>query len=110
MVNAAALTKLKNSNNPFSRHFISALGKQQEMHQSSASPSASANQPLPSATLATNQPTSSAQQPLPTMASIFTPVNQVKLTNVAIVRLKKAGKRFELACYKSKISDYRNKL
>jgi ribosome maturation protein SDO1 len=44
------------------------------------------------------------------MSSIFTPVNQVKLTNVAVVRLKRAGKRFELACYKNKIADYRSKL
>ena len=43
------------------------------------------------------------------MSSIFTPSNQVKLTNVSVVRLKKAGKRFELACYKNKLIDYRNK-
>lgn len=44
------------------------------------------------------------------MSSIFTPVNQVKLTNVAVVRLKKGGMRFELACYKNKIADYRSRL
>ncbi|PJF17512.1 SBDS family rRNA metabolism protein [Paramicrosporidium saccamoebae] len=43
-------------------------------------------------------------------SKIFTPVNQVKLTNVSVVRLKKGGKRFELACYKNKVQDYRNKL
>lgn len=41
-------------------------------------------------------------------SGIFTPINQVKLTNVSVVRLKKAGKRFELACYKNKLVDYRN--
>jgi ribosome maturation protein SDO1 len=42
------------------------------------------------------------------MSGIFTPINQVKLTNVSIVKLKKAGKRFELACYKNKLFDYRS--
>lgn len=40
---------------------------------------------------------------------IKTPVNQVRLTNVAVVRLKKKGKKFELACYKNKIINWRNK-
>jgi ribosome maturation protein SDO1 len=40
--------------------------------------------------------------------SIFTPQNQVKLTNVSIVRLKKGGKRFEIACYKNKVMEYRS--
>lgn len=44
------------------------------------------------------------------MAAIFTPTNQVKLTNVAVVRLKKAGKRFEIACYKNKVMSWRNKV
>lgn len=39
--------------------------------------------------------------------SIFTPVNQVKLTNVCVVRLKKGGQRFELACYPNKVQEYR---
>jgi ribosome maturation protein SDO1 len=30
------------------------------------------------------------------------------LTNVAVVRLKKAGKRFEIACYKNKALNWRN--
>lgn len=38
------------------------------------------------------------------------PSNQIKLTNVAIVRLKKGKKRFEIACYRNKLLDYRNKL
>ena len=42
------------------------------------------------------------------MSGIFTPINQVKLTNVSVVKLKKAGKRFELACYKNKLFDYRS--
>ena len=41
------------------------------------------------------------------MAS-FTPVNQVRLTNVAVVRLKRGGKRFEIACYKNKVVNWRN--
>jgi ribosome maturation protein SDO1 len=43
-------------------------------------------------------------------SSIFTPSNQVRLTNVSVVRLKKAGMRFELACYKNKVVDYRNRV
>ncbi|XP_033123238.1 ribosome maturation protein SBDS-like [Anneissia japonica] len=42
--------------------------------------------------------------------SIFTPTNQIRLTNVAIVRMKKAGKRFEIACYKNKVMSWRNKV
>ncbi|KAJ3082690.1 hypothetical protein HK102_001507 [Quaeritorhiza haematococci] len=41
------------------------------------------------------------------MSQIFTPINQVRLTNVSIVRLKKGGKRFELACYKNKVLEWR---
>ncbi|KAL0633021.1 hypothetical protein Q9L58_008083 [Maublancomyces gigas] len=36
------------------------------------------------------------------------PSNQIKLTNVAIVRLKKGKKRYELACYKNKVLEYRS--
>lgn len=42
------------------------------------------------------------------MGKIFTPSNQVKLTNVAVVRLKKCGHRFEIACYKNKVMEYRS--
>ena len=35
------------------------------------------------------------------------PINQVKLTNVAIVRYNYMGKRYEIACYKNKVLDYR---
>ena len=44
------------------------------------------------------------------MANIFTPTNQKRLTNVAIVRIKKAGKRFEVACYPNKVSAWRDKM
>ncbi|XP_065289699.1 ribosome maturation protein SBDS [Dermacentor albipictus] len=40
--------------------------------------------------------------------SIFTPTNQIRLTNVAVVRMKKGGKRFEIACYKNKVLAWRN--
>ncbi|KDE04022.1 hypothetical protein MVLG_05523 [Microbotryum lychnidis-dioicae p1A1 Lamole] len=36
------------------------------------------------------------------------PGTQIKLTNVSIVRLKKAGKRFEIACYKNTVKAYRS--
>ena len=42
--------------------------------------------------------------------SVFTPVNQIRLTNVAYVRLAKAGKRFEIACYRNKVLNWRNKI
>ena len=37
------------------------------------------------------------------------PIGQKLLTNVAVVKLKKQGKLFELACYKNKVTDWRNK-
>eukprot|EP01038_Epipyxis_sp_PR26KG_P011894 gene11894-15912_t len=42
--------------------------------------------------------------------SVFTPVNQVRLTNVAYVRLTKNHKRFEIACYRNKVLNWRNKI
>ncbi|KAI8642579.1 SBDS protein C-terminal domain-containing protein [Parasitella parasitica] len=36
------------------------------------------------------------------------PNSQIKLTNVSIVRLRKGGKRFELACYKNKVMEWRS--
>jgi len=36
------------------------------------------------------------------------PSGQIKLTNVSIVRLKKGGKRFEIACYKNKVQEWRS--
>ncbi|XP_043250929.1 ribosome maturation protein SBDS [Colletes gigas] len=44
------------------------------------------------------------------MSKIFTPTNQIRLTNVAVVRMKKLGKRFEIACYRNKVVSWRNKL
>ncbi|VDO21564.1 unnamed protein product [Brugia timori] len=40
---------------------------------------------------------------------IKTPTNVKLLTNVAVVRMKKCGKRFEIACYKNKVISWRNK-
>lgn len=41
---------------------------------------------------------------------VGTPINQVRLTNVAYVRLNKGGKRFEIACYRNKVLNWRNKI
>merc|ERR1712029_863411 len=41
------------------------------------------------------------------MSRINTPTNQKLLTNVAVVRMKKNGKRFEVACYKNKVLSWR---
>jgi hypothetical protein len=41
-------------------------------------------------------------------ARIGQPVGKVLMTNVAVVRLKKNGKRFEIACYKNKVFNWRN--
>ena len=38
------------------------------------------------------------------------PINQVRLTNVAVVRMNQGGKRFEIACYRNKVVDYRQGL
>lgn len=40
--------------------------------------------------------------------TINQPANQIKLTNVSLVRYKKGKKRFELACYKNKLLEYRS--
>ncbi|XP_053674973.1 ribosome maturation protein SBDS [Anopheles nili] len=42
------------------------------------------------------------------MPKIFTPTNQIRLTNVAVVRMKKSGRRFEIACYKNKVLSWRS--
>ncbi|KAI6177355.1 Ribosome maturation protein SBDS [Aphelenchoides bicaudatus] len=39
---------------------------------------------------------------------IKTPTNQKLLTNIAVVRMKRGGKRFEIACYKNKVLNWRN--
>lgn len=41
------------------------------------------------------------------MSGIKVPVGQKRLTNVAVVRLKAGGKRFEIACYKNKVINWR---
>ncbi|RHZ05143.1 hypothetical protein DYB37_002570 [Aphanomyces astaci] len=43
-------------------------------------------------------------------AAVQRPKGQKRLTNVAIVRLKKGGCRFEVACYKNKVVNWRNKI
>ena len=43
------------------------------------------------------------------IAMIKQPVNQKLITNMAIVRLKRQGKKFEVACYRNKVTDWRNK-
>eukprot|EP00890_Picochlorum_soloecismus_P001857 jgi/Picsp_1/2672/NSC_00902-R1_ribosome maturation protein sbds-like len=40
--------------------------------------------------------------------SVFQPVGQKRLTNVAVVRYKKHGIRFEIVCYKNKVVNWRN--
>ncbi len=39
---------------------------------------------------------------------VFQPVGQKRLTNIAVVRMKKSGNRFEIACYMNKVRDWRN--
>ena len=41
---------------------------------------------------------------------VGTPVNQVRHTNVATVRIKKKGKPFEVACYRNKVLSWRSKM
>ncbi|KAK4533717.1 hypothetical protein CCYA_CCYA18G4599 [Cyanidiococcus yangmingshanensis] len=38
---------------------------------------------------------------------MFQPVTQKRLTNVSLVRMRKAGKRFEIACYPNMVMAYR---
>ncbi|KAF7255502.1 hypothetical protein EG68_08054 [Paragonimus skrjabini miyazakii] len=42
--------------------------------------------------------------------ALFTPTNQKRLTNVSVVRFKKGGNRYELACYPNKVRAWRDKL
>ncbi|CAH8578407.1 unnamed protein product [Schistosoma curassoni] len=42
--------------------------------------------------------------------ALFTPTNQKRLTNISVVRLKKGGNRYELACYPNKVQAWRDKL
>lgn len=40
--------------------------------------------------------------------SLVQPIGQKRLTNVAVVRLRKRGARFEIACYKNKVLSWRS--
>ena len=40
--------------------------------------------------------------------SLVQPIGQKRLTAIAIVRLKKHGVRFEIACYKNKVLSWRS--
>ncbi|KRX58175.1 CAP-Gly domain-containing linker protein 1 [Trichinella sp. T9] len=57
-----------------------------------------------------SDPDLSVASPGINMSKIFTPTNQMRHTNVAVVRMKKAGKRFEIACYKNKVLNWRSKM
>ena len=39
---------------------------------------------------------------------VFSCSGQKRLTNIAVVKYKKHGKRFEIACYKNKVVNWRN--
>ncbi|KAG8624712.1 hypothetical protein KVT40_007779 [Elsinoe batatas] len=41
-------------------------------------------------------------------AQINQPSNQIRLTNVSLVRMKKGKKRYEIACYKNKVLEWRS--
>ncbi len=43
-------------------------------------------------------------------ARLGQPVTQVRLTNVALVKMRKCGIRFEIACYKNKVVNWRTKV
>ncbi|PPD94323.1 hypothetical protein GOBAR_DD08651 [Gossypium barbadense] len=42
--------------------------------------------------------------------TLVQPIGQKRLTNVAVVRLKKHGMRFEIACYKNKVLSWRSRV
>jgi ribosome maturation protein SDO1 len=44
------------------------------------------------------------------MPPISQPVGQVRITNVAIVRMKRNGKKFEIAAYKNKVVNWRSRV
>ncbi|KAI3398479.1 hypothetical protein diail_9160 [Diaporthe ilicicola] len=65
--------------------------------------------PPRSSTTTSLAPTPSSQLAAATMSrQINQPSNQIKLTNVSLVRLKKGKKRFEIACYKNKVLEWRS--
>ncbi|KAK6352861.1 hypothetical protein TWF696_004861 [Orbilia brochopaga] len=57
--------------------------------------------------LPTDDPTV-LKNPTAAMSRVQQPSGSIKLTNVSIVRMRKAKKRFELACYKNKVLEWRN--
>eukprot|EP01071_Lankesteria_metandrocarpae_P000344 Lankesteria_metandrocarpae@DN10484_c0_g1_i1.p1 len=42
------------------------------------------------------------------MGRITQPTGQIRLTNVAVVKLRQDGKRFEVACYRNKVLNFRS--
>ncbi|KAI1417757.1 UPF0023 family protein [Hypoxylon sp. FL1857] len=44
----------------------------------------------------------------PITPALLSESNQIRLTNVSLVRLKKGKKRFEIACYKNKVLEWRS--
>lgn len=44
------------------------------------------------------------------MATYQQPIGQKRLTNIAVVKYKKGGKRFEVACFKNKVISWRTKV
>ncbi|GJP38564.1 hypothetical protein CLOM_g23005 [Closterium sp. NIES-68] len=44
------------------------------------------------------------------MSTYKQPIGQKRLTNIAVVRLKKCGMRFEIACYKNKVVSWRTRV
>ena len=53
-------------------------------------------------------PSSSRHWPSSPVPPLHWPAGQKRLTNIAVVRMKKHGKRFEIACYKNKVVNWRN--
>ena len=46
--------------------------------------------------------------PFESSANLLQYAGQKRLTNIAVVRFKKKGKRFEIACFRNKIVNWRN--
>ncbi|CAL9093714.1 unnamed protein product [Musa textilis] len=44
------------------------------------------------------------------LKSLVQPIGQKRLTGIAIVRLKKHGVRFEIACYNNKLLSWRSRV
>lgn len=61
-----------------------------------------------SATAAGAAAGSAANLPRALAAVCLYAAGQKRLTNIAVVRVKKHGNRFEIACYKNKVVNWRN--